>query len=69
MNEPISGSRWLHHSGRVYTVLFLTNVELRDPKYPRTVVYVGVNGKLWSGPLNDWFRRMKLIAPNEEPHT
>lgn len=59
--EPTSGSTWTHHSGRLYTVLFLTN-GLDRPDYPRTVVYVGVNGKLWSGPLSDWHRRMTKVG-------
>ena len=60
-DDPKSGSVWKHHSGRLYTVLFMTNIDEDDPKYPRTVVYVGANGKLWSGPLNDWYRRMELV--------
>lgn len=59
-DEPAMLSRWKHHSGREYTVLFLTN-EPDGEKCPRTVVYEGDNGKLWSGPLNDWHRRMTLI--------
>lgn len=61
--RPQSGEQWRHHSGRVYTVLFLTNNEgdgVKD-KYPVTVVYQGDNGKRWSGPLSDWHRRMTRI--------
>jgi len=65
MDEPAAGSRWRHHSGRLYTVLFLTN-GLDRPDYPRTVVYVGaVNGQIWSGPLHDWHRRMTEIPHDE----
>jgi hypothetical protein len=57
--EPNPGSLWKHHSGRIYKVLFLTNErDSRQDKYPRTVVYEGENGKRWSGPLSDWYRRM-----------
>jgi hypothetical protein len=55
------GSRWRHHSGRVYTVLFLTNTEGDGVRYPYTVVYEGENGNRWSGPLDDWHRRMTLL--------
>lgn len=64
--EPKPGEQWRHHSGRIYTVLFLTNNEgdgVKD-KYPVTVVYQGDNGKRWSGPLSDWHRRMTRV---EEP--
>lgn len=61
--EP--GSLWQHHSGRLYMVLFLTNdiPDRGDGKYPRTVVYIELeNGRRWSGPLDDWARRMTLVA-------
>lgn len=61
--EPKSGSVWRHHSGRIYTVLFLVNEPMgKEDKYPRTVVYIGANGKLWCGPLHDWHRRMTQIG-------
>jgi hypothetical protein len=62
VSEPEPGSKWLHHSGRIYTVLFLTNLGGRGD-YPRTVVYEGENGQKWSGPLGDWHRRMSLLVP------
>jgi len=60
MEEPGPGSLWLHHSGRIYKVLFLTNLR-NNEKYPRTVVYEGENGLRWSGPLSDWHRRMTKL--------
>lgn len=69
--EPEAGQRWRHHSGRVYTVLFLTNNEgdgQRD-KYPVTVVYEGENSRRWSGPLSDWHRRMTLESSVEAPQS
>jgi len=60
--EPFEGSVWQHHSGHYYEVLFLTNEHDRSD-YPRTVVYRGANGKLWSGPLVDWHRRMTFLSP------
>jgi hypothetical protein len=60
MEEPEVGSVWEHHSGRIYVVLFLVNEPNSDkPDYPRTVIYRGPNGKLWSGRLDDWHRRMR----------
>jgi len=60
--EPTEESVWRHHSGRYYQVLFLTNEHDRSD-YPRTVVYQGLeNGKKWSGPLEDWHRRMTFVS-------
>ncbi len=59
--EPVPGGKWVHHSGRVYTVLMLTNKVGRDD-YPRTVVYADENGEKWSGPLSDCHRRMTPLA-------
>jgi hypothetical protein len=61
--DPRPGSIWRHKSGRIYTVLFLTNDDGNRQEYPRTVVYMGqINGKLWSGRLDDWHRRMTEMA-------
>lgn len=62
MNKPVPYSKWKHHSGRVYTVLFIANdVDDPKPEYPPTVVYQGENSKYWAGKLDDWHRRMTLI--------
>lgn len=60
--KPTPGSFWLHtKTGNVYEVLHIANdVENPRPQYPTSVVYRGVhNGKVWSGRLDDWHRRMK----------
>ena len=51
---PEIGSTWKHRSGRIYTVVFITNVGFINQKYPVTVVYRGENGNVWSRPLSDW---------------
>lgn len=50
---PITGSRWRHHSGRIYVILMITNIDSKDPaKFPVTAVYQGSdNGKRWSRPV------------------
>lgn len=62
MDRPTPGSIWRHHSGRIYTVLYIAN-DVPDPKpqYLPAVVYLGENGRIWSGPLSDWHRRMTKI--------
>lgn len=63
MDDVKEGTKWRHHSGRIYTVLFLANDKgdgVKD-KYPITVVYQGENGARWAGPVDDWHRRMTLI--------
>ena len=47
--NPIVGSRWRHHSGRIYVILMITNIGSKDPqKFPVTAVYQGDNGNRWS---------------------
>ena len=50
---PMAGSIWRHHSGRLYVILMVTNIESNDQtKFPTTVVYQGhENGKRWSRPV------------------
>lgn len=70
IEPPKNGSMWRHHSGRLYEVLFMTN-QGEEPNwaYPPTVVYRGVeNSKLWSGPLHDWYRRMKPVEGEGDVH-
>lgn len=55
---PTFGSRWEHHSGRIYTVLGVANTENANPKYPITVVYVGENGNLWAKTLSNFLETM-----------
>jgi hypothetical protein len=67
IEQPAENSVWRHQSGRLYRVLFLTNLGGDGGKYPYTVVYVNhpsQTGLRWSGPLSDWHRRMTLV--NEE---
>lgn len=50
-----------HHSGRVYTVILITNDSvIESEQFPHTVVYVGVNGRYWSRPLSEF--RTKFTA-------
>lgn len=63
---PEPGAIWQHYSGRMYRVLFLTNMHSDGIKYRPEVVYEGVdNFRRWSGRLDDWHRRMTLkFAPD-----
>lgn len=51
-------SRWKHSSGRIYSVITLTNLESTREDYPVTVVYQGESGTIWSRPYSDWHRSM-----------
>jgi hypothetical protein len=56
---PLTGSRWRHHSGRVYVVLMVTNeASDRQDKFPTTAVYQGNNGKRWSRPVSEFLEKM-----------
>lgn len=64
MQEVKPGQLWRHHTGRIYTVLFIANEVDGPSRYPRSVVYIGPNGKIWCGELVDWHRRMTFIEEN-----
>jgi NTP pyrophosphatase (non-canonical NTP hydrolase) len=64
--EPEPGSYWEHTSGTVYQVLFLANLH-NNPRYPRTVIYRGPNGNIWSRRADDWHRSMSPIVLSQEP--
>lgn len=66
--RPRPGSIWQHHSGRLYTVLYIAN-QLGSVTYPETVVYIGPTAAhgaaaVWAGPLSNWHRGMTLIQDN-----
>ncbi len=51
-----------HHSGRVYTVLHVTNdVSNPKPNFPVTVVYLGANGNMWSRRLDEFKEKFDVI--------
>lgn len=54
-------SRWQHDNGNYYTVLMVTNLKSKRYEYPPTVVYLGDNGNVWSRPVKDWFKSMRLV--------
>ena len=63
--DPISvfqGAQVRHHSERRYTVMAVANgYSTNSEKFPPTVVYVGVNGKIWSRPMDQFIRKFREI--------
>lgn len=59
---PERQSKWKHHSGTVYEVLYITNLKATKPDYPVTVVYQDSEGEVWSHPLEFWHSRMSLMS-------
>lgn len=56
---PEDNSLWMHKSGDLYRVLFVTNLLSEKEDYIPTVVYEHeVSGIKWSRPLTDWARSM-----------
>jgi hypothetical protein len=53
---PAIDSRWVHHSGRIYTVTLITNSAHPSHKFPVTIVYTGEDGDVWSRPAYYWQR-------------
>ncbi|MBI1207430.1 MAG: hypothetical protein GC191_09085 [Azospirillum sp.] len=61
---PSTGQNWRHSSGRIYTVLMLTNTDGTNDRYPISVVYQQVESRpVWSRPLSDWHRSFTLTVP------
>lgn len=46
--------KWEHRNGRMYELLFLTNIVAVSDKYVVTVVYRDDDGNLWSRPKSEW---------------
>lgn len=67
-SKPKAGDLWKHDRGVVYQVFMLTNENAtHHERWPVTVVYRGPTGNVWSRPLSDWHRSMKLHkAASEE---
>ncbi|ESQ85441.1 hypothetical protein AEAC466_04560 [Asticcacaulis sp. AC466] len=61
MFEIEPGQVYRHHSGRVYTVLYLANASVISDRFPITVVYIGANGNVWSRPLAQFLEKFELL--------
>lgn len=68
LEAPNLYTRWKHHSGRVYTVLLITNTANTNPEYPVTVCYAGENGNTWSKTLKRFYETMTPLT-NKIPKT
>jgi hypothetical protein len=66
-DSPAIGTRWRHRNGNIYVVIFIAN-EPGNDRYPRTVIYVGGNEKVWARRVDDWHRSMTLV-PSIERNT
>ena len=61
-NEELTpGSCWRHRNGNMYTIVTVANMNSKRLSYPPTVVYMGVNGNIWSRPVKDWFSSMEKV--------
>ncbi|WP_419900623.1 DUF1653 domain-containing protein [Roseomonas sp. USHLN139] len=67
LKHPEPGSTWQHRNGQLYAVLCIAN-EFDEPRYPKTVVYQGQNGKIWARRFDDWHRSMTLALPASVSH-
>lgn len=59
--EVRPGLVYRHHSGRVYTVIDVTNTSHPSEKFPPTVHYVGANGQRWSRPLDQFCEKFDVL--------
>ncbi|KKM75588.1 hypothetical protein LCGC14_1388720 [marine sediment metagenome] len=56
--ELTIGTRWRHHNGTYYTILFLANIAHKCSKYPASVVYVGVSGNIYVKTVENFMEAM-----------
>lgn len=49
-------SRWVHTSGKEYTVLHIANTMATKEGYPSMVVYEDDDGNVWTRVVSDWHR-------------
>jgi len=64
LSHRLVGKQFKHKNGNVYTVIYLTNLgrsRRESIDHPIDVVYIGQNGKVWSMPLNDWWRSFNQV--------
>ncbi len=64
--KPRPGSTWEHSNGNRYEVVLLANEHSVNEKYVTTVVYRGVNNRIWSRPLSDWHRSMRFLSDKQK---
>jgi hypothetical protein len=64
MNQQIElNSTWLHHSGRIYEVIFIANIRSSNLiNYPLTIVYKDENEAVWTRPAVDWYKSFTLLT-------
>lgn len=61
---PQHGEDWLHHGGKEYKIITVTNTAALDhDKFPVTVVYQGHDGNIWSRPANSFLRKFTRCTP------
>ncbi len=60
------GTKWQHHNGIVYTLMFVANVGHVNDKYPPTVVYKGENGNYWTKELSNFVEKMRPVEIKDD---
>jgi hypothetical protein len=68
---PKTDTVWQHSTGRYYKILLLTNTEAdpgRELDHPVNVVYIGINGKIWSKTLENFLNKMTAVSPSVEDY-
>lgn len=54
------GSKWVHHSGRKYEVVLVSNQHSTNiERYPITITYRGPNDRVWSKPIDRFLDTME----------
>lgn len=66
MYLPEIGSKWLHASGKISTVVLINNSHTPDPAHPVSVSYTDQNGHTGCECLTDFLKRRVLFESPQE---
>ena len=58
---PKDGSLWVHHSGRIYRIITISNQDSNDIGWITTVVYQNIldDARVWSRTLTEFLKKFK----------
>lgn len=63
MRTPQPEDCYQHMNGNTYEVILVANQHSVRPDYPTTVIYSGLNGKVWAKTLDNFLSKMTYL-PN-----
>lgn len=59
LSDLTPGSKWKHHSGKVYEIICVANKNATKITFPVTVVYKDEEENIWSRPLYEFMKKLE----------